>query len=57
MYCNKKTYSYRPQGELGSSSEELVVVYHRAFTVSGVETEAVTYLFDLTIGFEFAFAA
>ena len=54
LYCDRRTFSYRPQD---SNSEELVVVYQKQFSVVGAEKEAVTYLFDLTLGFEFAAAA
>jgi hypothetical protein len=33
------------------------VIFEKRFTIAGAEKEAVTYLFDLTLGFDFATSA
>ena len=53
LYCQRHTYTYH----IGGAPTETNLVYTRQFSVVGAEKEAVTYLFDLTIGFEFAMAA
>ena len=53
LYCQRHTYTYH----IGGAPSETNLVYTRQFSVVGAEKEAVTYLFDLTIGFEFAMAA
>lgn len=35
----------------------MTIVYQKQFSIVGAEKEAVTYLFDLTLGYEFATAA
>jgi hypothetical protein len=35
----------------------LNVIFEKSFTIGGAEHEAVTYLFDLTLGFDFATSA
>ena len=54
LYCPRAAYSYSLAGE---APQELNVIYERTFTVAGAEHEAVTYLFDLTLGFDFATSA
>jgi hypothetical protein len=54
LYCPKRAYTYSPQE---GSPDELVMVYHKEFKVEGAQSEPVTYLFDLTLGYEFSTAA
>lgn len=54
LYCPRSAFSYSLAGE---AAQELNVIYERSFTVAGAEHEAVTYLFDLTLGFDFATSA
>jgi hypothetical protein len=54
LYCGKQSYTYS-LGNVGS--QELNAIYTKDFTVVGAQKEAVTYLFDLTIGFDFATGA
>ena len=54
LYCPRAAYTYSLAGE---APQELNVIYERTFTVAGAEHEAVTYLFDLTLGFDFATSA
>mmetsp|Transcript_21056 Transcript_21056/g.32601 ORF Transcript_21056/g.32601 Transcript_21056/m.32601 type:complete len:348 (+) Transcript_21056:176-1219(+) len=51
LYCNRKSYKYSLKGE---SAQELNQIYKKSFTVAGAARESVTYLFDLTLGFDFA---
>jgi len=54
LYCSKKTFTYEV-GSLGSG--ELVEVFSHEFEIVGAGNEAVTYLFDVNLGFDFATAA
>jgi hypothetical protein len=54
LYCDRRAFSYKPHD---GNADELLVVYQKSFSVVGAEKEAVTYLFDLTLGFEFPAAA
>lgn len=54
LYCTKSTFFYKPNSY---QTKELEVVYSKKFEVVGAKKQPTTYLFDLTIGVEFAFAA
>jgi len=54
LYCTRNTFTY---SLVGQSSQELSQVFAKAFTIAGAKDEAVTYLFDLTLGFDFATSA
>lgn len=54
LYCPRAAFSYSLAGE---APQELNVIYEKTFTITGAEHEAVTYLFDLTLGFDFATSA
>jgi hypothetical protein len=52
VYCNRLEYTYSLQG-----SGEVITIMEEKFTVKGAQDEAVTYLFDLNLDYEFAFAS
>ena len=54
VYCTRQTYRYSLAGQ---APQELNVVYQKSFSIVGAAQEAVTYLFDLTLGFDFATSA
>jgi hypothetical protein len=54
LYCTRNTFTY---SLVGQSSRELSQVFAKTFTIAGAKDEAVTYLFDLTLGFDFATSA
>jgi hypothetical protein len=53
LYCTRQSYSY----PVSSSKQELEVIFDKKFSIVGVEHQAVTYLFDLTLGYDFASSA
>lgn len=54
LYCDRAAYTYSLAGQ---SPQELNQIFSKEFTIAGAEDEPVTYLFDLTLGFEFATSA
>ena len=48
LYCSRLEYNYNLE-----STNQLTTVLEKRFEVVGAENEAVTYLFDLTLGFDF----
>ena len=54
LYCTRNTFTY---SLVGQSSRELSKVFSTSFSIIGAKREAVTYLFDLTLGFDFATSA
>ena len=48
LYCSRLEYSYNLD-----NSNQLTTVLEKKFEVVGAENEAVTYLFDMTLGFDF----
>jgi hypothetical protein len=54
LYCMRQAYRYNLAGE---SSNDLNEIYKETFTIEGTKGEPITYLFDLTLGFDFASSA
>jgi hypothetical protein len=54
LYCPRSAFSYSLAGE---APQELNVLYQKSFSIGGAESQAVTYLFDFTLGFDFATSA
>jgi hypothetical protein len=54
LYCTRAIYSYSLAGQ---SPRELNTIFEKKFTVAGAANESVTYLFDLTLRFDFAASA
>jgi hypothetical protein len=54
LYCPRRTYTYKTDQYHQS---ELNTVFTKEFSVIGAQNEAVTYLFDMTLGFDFASSA
>jgi len=54
LYCTRAAFSYPVEGP---THNELNKVFQERFTVAGAENEPATYLFDMTLGFDFATAA
>ena len=54
LYCTRATFTYSLVAE---SPQELNKIFEKSFTIAGANKESVTYLFDLTLGFDFATSA
>jgi hypothetical protein len=54
LYCTRAAFTYPLTGQ---APQELNQIFTKSFTVAGASHEAVTYLFDLTIGFDFPTSA
>jgi hypothetical protein len=54
LYCGRNSYRYDPAGQ---SPSNLNTIFEEKFSIRGAENQTVTYLFDMTIGFEFAVSA
>jgi hypothetical protein len=54
LYCSRTAFTY---SLVGPNPNDLNTIYVKKFKVAGAQNEAVTYLVDLTIGFDFASSA
>lgn len=54
VYCNRNAFTYSLSGQ---SSNDLNTIFEKKFTIVGAQKEPVTYLFDLTIGYDFLSSA
>lgn len=54
LYCKRTAFTYSLAGQ---NPMDLNTIYEKKFKIAGAENEAVTYLVDLTIMFEFATSA
>ena len=54
MYCNRNAYTYNLEGQ---AANDLNTIFEKKFTIVGAQKESVTYLWDLTLGFDFATSA
>jgi len=52
--CQRTIYNYKLSGQ---SPSDLNTIFEKKFTIDGAEHEPVTYLFDMIIGYEFAYSA
>lgn len=54
LYCTRTTFTYPVEK---GGHQDLNTIFQESFTVSGAVHQPATYLFDLTLGFEFSTAA
>jgi len=54
LYCPRVAFRYPLAGQ---SPQDLNTIFEKKFSILGAENESVTFLFDLTLGFDFASSA